>query len=61
MKTYIVGVMEVHRQEYEVEAGSEAAAKRIVQEGGGELIEDGLCYSHTLDSETWTVEEKEGE
>jgi hypothetical protein len=32
-------------------------AIRQVAEGGGEIVEDGLEYSHTLDPKTWTAEE----
>jgi len=57
MKKYIVGIKEVHIQEYEIEAKNEQDAKeRAGMEG--ELLEDCFEYSHSLESETWTVKEK---
>jgi hypothetical protein len=62
----IVNVREVHIQPYVVEiddgpAGMpeekiEQIAKDIVRDGGGEILEAGFEYSHTLDSSLWTVE-----
>lgn len=57
-KRFIVEVREVHVQPYEVEANSKEQAIEVVKEGGGEIIENALEYSHTLDSEYWTVSKK---
>ncbi len=57
MPKYIVCVREVHIQMVEVEADSEESAKKAVQDGGGDFLDNALEYSHTLDPETWTVEE----
>ena len=58
---YIVEVREVHIQPYEVEADSPEQAIQNVKDGEEDkiaMIESGFEYSHTLDSEFWTVEEK---
>lgn len=55
-----VNVREVHIQGYAVEAENKAEAKRIVEEGGGALDEGFFEYSHTLDSDLWTVDKLEG-
>ncbi len=60
-RCFIVGVREVHVQPYKVWARTPEEAVRIVEDGGGEMIEDGFEYSHTLDSEVWMVEEIEEE
>ena len=57
MKTYDVLVREVWVQPVSVEADSPHEAIRKVQEGDGEYTKSAE-YSHTLDPETWTVEEK---
>ena len=57
-KKFIVEVREVHVQPFKVEADSKAEAIETVKEGGGEIIENAFKYSHTLDSEYWTAEEK---
>ena len=56
MSKFIVFVREVHVQGHGVEANDEKAAIEEVRGGGGELLESYFEYSHTLDSETWTVE-----
>ena len=56
MKTYIVGVREVHVSHMEVEANSPEEAVKKVVEGEGE--ETYLEYSHPLDKDLWTVEVK---
>jgi hypothetical protein len=56
-KEYIVSVREVHIQEVLIEADSPEQAIEKVVKGEGENL-DGE-YSHTLDSDLWTVEEKE--
>lgn len=57
VKEYIVTVREVHCQGYRVIALSPKGAKQFVADGGGDLIEDTFEYSHTLDPDTWMVEE----
>jgi hypothetical protein len=59
MKKFRVLVREVHVQWVEIESTSEEEAKDRVQQGEGEIVEGSLEYSHTLDSDTWTVEEIE--
>jgi len=56
-REYIVTVREVHCQGYRIIASSPKEAKKFVADGGGDLIEGTFEYSHTLDPETWTVEE----
>lgn len=58
MKKYIVNIREVHLQPIEIEAESPEEAIRLVQDGDGEGDYTNGEYSHTLDSDTWTVEEK---
>jgi hypothetical protein len=53
---FLVGVREVHVSTVEVEAESPEEAMRLVQDGDGEEIM--REYSHTLDPDLWTVEEK---
>lgn len=57
-ETYIVSVREVHVQQVKVEAASEDEAKTKVVEGEGEYLDDKLEYSHTLDKDLWTVEQR---
>ena len=58
MPRYRILVREVHVQPMLVaDAGDAQDAIRQVAEGGGEIVEDGLEYSHTLDPKTWTAEE----
>lgn len=58
---YIVEVPEVHYQSYAIEANSPSEAASLVADGEGDIIEDALEYSHTLDLEfvndspSWTV------
>ena len=59
MKKYIVCVREVWIQMLKVEAESDSEAIEIVERGGGKEIENMLEYSHTLDSEYWTVDKDE--
>jgi len=58
---FIVSIREVHIQAVEIEADTKEEAVEKVKEGEGEYLEDGLDYSHTLDSEFWTVEELKSE
>lgn len=54
-KKYLVAIREVHVSHREIEADSPDDAIEKVFYGDGEEV---LCeYSHTLDSDTWTVEE----
>ena len=53
---YIVNVREVHIQMVEIEAATEEEALDKVRGGEGNYI-DPLEYSHTLDSDHWTVDE----
>lgn len=53
---YIVQVREVHISHREVEANSPEEAKELVS--NGDDTEVYLEYSHTLGSDTWTVEKK---
>ena len=56
MAKFIVFKREVHVQGYEVEAKDEGEALHKAVEDEGDLIEERVEYSHTLDPETWTVE-----
>jgi len=57
-KTYLVGVREVHVQQVRVNAKSGAEAIKKVADGEGDYLDDMLEYSHTSDTDTWTVEEE---
>jgi hypothetical protein len=58
-RTYLVGVREVHVRHYEVVAANPDAAKSLVSERGPEVTDiEFEEYSHELDPETWSVEEK---
>ncbi len=54
-KKFVVTIREVYIQPYKVKAKNEDEAIDIVRNGGGELWEDMFEYSHTLDSDSWTV------
>ena len=56
MKMYRVMVREVHVQQVDIEADNEKDAIEGVQMGEGEMQDNRLEYSHTLDPELWTVE-----
>lgn len=56
MKTFIVLVKEVHIQPVKIKAMNKNDAIRRVNEDAGEYLEEGIEYSHTLDTETWTVQ-----
>jgi hypothetical protein len=58
MKNYIVRMWEVYVQTVAIEANSEEEAIEKVVEGEGEYINNSLEYSHALDSDLWTVEER---
>ena len=54
-KTYIVGIREVHVNLVEVEAESPEEATAAAADGAGDYLD--LEFSHTLDTDEWTVEE----
>lgn len=56
-KAFIVYVREVHIQPYRVLAETPKEAIRLVSDGDGEILDCCLEYSHTLDPDTWTLEE----
>ena len=59
MKTYKVKVKEVHISELIVKASSPKEAIEIVKKIRDEVdYDDSFYYSHTLDPETWEVEEE---
>lgn len=54
---YVVGVREIHLRHYRVKAESEDQAKEMVQQSDDSVVDmDYEEFSHTLDSDTWTVE-----
>lgn len=58
-RTYIVGVREVHVRHYEVDAADPEEAKAMVGDRGPEVTDIGFEeYSHELDPDAWSVEEK---
>ena len=57
MRKYIVMVREVHVQPVEVFAQSPDHAINKVRDGEGDTLFELLEYSHTMDFDTWTVEE----
>jgi hypothetical protein len=56
---YIITVREVHTQIVQVDAANAVAAMEAVRDGGGQYLDNTLEYSHTLDPDTWTVEQIE--
>jgi len=56
MTKYIVGIREVHVSYREVEANSIEEALEIAPGSLGD--DERLEYSHTLDTDTWSVEEE---
>jgi PP-loop superfamily ATP-utilizing enzyme len=59
MPKYTVRVREVHVAYHEIEADNPETAMNKVQGGDGELVN--TEYSHTLDSDTWDVEDEKGD
>lgn len=58
-KTYIVGVREVHVRHYEVKAHDPELARTLVILRAPEAVDlEFEEYSHELDPDTWSVEEK---
>ena len=57
MPQFIVSVREVHIQGVKLEAKNREEAIRRVRLGEGLYLDNCLEYSHTLDPESWTVEE----
>ena len=58
MPEYIVRVREVWVQDVRVEADSPEEAKDEAAVAGGIYLDNTLVYSHSLESDTWTVEEE---
>lgn len=54
-KVFYVTVKEIHDSIHEVEATSKEEAILLVKDGAG--TEVNLEYNHTLDPETWSVDE----
>ena len=61
MREFIVNVREVHIQMVRIGAKDKEEAKEKVVAGEGDYLDDTLEYSHTLDSDYWTVEEVKDE
>jgi hypothetical protein len=59
MPKFTVCVREVWIQMTEVDAPDKETAIKKVESGEGEQLDAGLEYSHTLSSDTWTVDEEE--
>ena len=58
-RTYLVGVREMHVRYYSVDAENPDLAKALVSERAeGVVDQECLEYSHELDSDTWSVEER---
>ena len=57
-KTYIIGVREVHVRHYRVQASNESEAIQLVNDLDASVEDIAFEeYSHTLDRDTWSVEE----
>lgn len=56
-KLFKVFVREIHVQQVNIEAASEKEAIQKVADGDGEYTDNTLEYSHSCDTDTWTVEE----
>lgn len=56
MRSFIVNLREVHIQPVKIKAKNEQDAIKKVKQGQGDYLEGMLEYSHTLDSDTWTIE-----
>ena len=59
MKKYTVLVREVWVQPVEVTAASKEEAMRNIEDGGGTPLSNELEYSHTMDSDIWSIKEVE--
>lgn len=57
MINFIVGVREVHIQNIKISAKNRKNAIKKVEDGEGTLIDMG--YSHTLESNTWTISKED--
>lgn len=57
-KEYRVTVREVHHQDFLIKATSADEARKLVYHGDGDIDEGSFVYSHSLDPETWTIEEE---
>jgi hypothetical protein len=58
MKRFYVVTREVWTQTVEVEAETQEEAIEKVARDQGNLLDDGLEYSHRMDSSTWTVDKE---
>jgi hypothetical protein len=56
MKQYIVRRREIWVSCVKIDADSTDEAKQLVYAGEGEELDDLLEYSHTLDTNSWDVE-----
>jgi hypothetical protein len=56
-KLFEVYVREVHVQQVNIEAASKEEAIQKVAAGEGDYVDNTLEYSHSCDTDTWTVEE----
>lgn len=61
MPKYYVLVKEVHDSYREVDADSPEGAIAKVAQADLDFTEERLEFSHTLDTDTWTTEEREDE
>jgi hypothetical protein len=59
MTAYVVKVQEVHNSYMIIDADSPYEAKEKVIQGQGEELD--FMYSHTLNSDNWTVEKDLGD
>lgn len=57
MPYYVVETREVHIQGWFIEAKDELEAKDKVRGAEGVIIEAQFEYSHTLDTDLWTIRE----
>jgi hypothetical protein len=61
VKRYVVTRREVWAQGVQIEAEDKEDAIRRVAEGEGDDIESLFEYSHTLDRDTWDIEDWKGD
>ena len=58
-KTYLVGVREIHARYYSVDAENPDLARALVSKRAEGVVDlEWGEYSHELDSDTWSVEER---
>lgn len=58
MTKFIVYQKEVYQQPVHIEAKNEREAIKKVEEGEGEVREEELDYSYTLETDTWHTEKE---